>query len=362
MGTAWRKQNESGLILISVLWVVAILSLIAIGLSQRLSVDLELVKYKLGNFRAGYAAKSAVPYVFNLLVDEQRGEKIDFQSPCGHFMDEDEQKRLLDNVDVSDHAAFSLVYDQETSGFALWDERARVNLNAIKSNNHLIFARLLEIVSDIDEDTAEEMALAVLDWVDRDNQTSATVDAEGAEQAEYDKESRPVKVKNRPLDSIFELSMVAGFSDEIVTAIEPFVTVFPKYEQQTPGFNINMVRPELLKAIALSFPKTDEQTVDAVIDMLVQYRLGVDETLCTEDDRVIVDSGNNVEDQLNILDRLSSSEEAIYRNLTTFHIAQDPLYIKILALGKDTQFDIEQYREIIVKTEDNTVVFDRIFE
>ena len=68
MGFCLRPNNKSGIILIVVLWVLAILSVLAIGLGRSARIDLALVKHHIGKLKAdglvlagyNYAARSVL--------------------------------------------------------------------------------------------------------------------------------------------------------------------------------------------------------------------------------------------------------------------------------------------------------------
>ncbi|MBF0182412.1 MAG: type II secretion system minor pseudopilin GspK [Magnetococcales bacterium] len=100
------------------------------------------------------------------------------------------------------------------------------------------FQRLLKIVG-----LDPRLAMAVVDWIDAD----AVVAGEGgAEAATYASRTPPCRPADRPMISVSELRLVAGFDAEAVTRLLPLVTALP---ERTP-LNVNTAPPELLLALA----------------------------------------------------------------------------------------------------------------
>ena len=67
-----KTGSNSGVILVVVLWILIILSAMAMGLGRRTGVDLSLAKYSLGKLKADYAARAAVIYsIYELKKDSE---------------------------------------------------------------------------------------------------------------------------------------------------------------------------------------------------------------------------------------------------------------------------------------------------
>lgn len=109
---------------------------------------------------------------------------------------------------------------------------------------------------------AKHLAETLSDWLDSDTQPRVM----GAEDAYYQSLSPPYRTASQPLDNISELRAIAGYTPEIIQQIKDLVCVRPDV-RQTP-LNINTLRPEqapLLIALfsdALSLNDA-EQIIDA---------------------------------------------------------------------------------------------------
>jgi general secretion pathway protein K len=100
-----------------------------------------------------------------------------------------------------------------------------------------LFKRLLAL-----QKLPEELAEAVLDWVDPDSDVSGPG---GAEDLDYLGLKDPYRAANRPMIDVSELIRIKGFDAEAVKKIRPFVTALP---EATP-VNVNTAPPEVLAAL-----------------------------------------------------------------------------------------------------------------
>ena len=104
-----------------------------------------------------------------------------------------------------------------------------------------------------------DLASAVADWIDADDE--ATLPG-GAENATYLARANPYRAANQRLLQISELHRVQGFNDEIIGRLSPFITALPGRTR----LNINTVPQELLAA---AFPALANDDIVA----LMKYRL-----------------------------------------------------------------------------------------
>ncbi len=101
------------------------------------------------------------------------------------------------------------------------------------------FTRLLSNLG-LDEDLAE----AVVDWVDDDDQSVGNY---GAEDAEYSTAETPYLAANQAFTSVSELLMVAGFGQAELSALLPYITALPVDHQAKKFVKINInTAPELV--------------------------------------------------------------------------------------------------------------------
>jgi general secretion pathway protein K len=160
-----------------------------------------------------------------------------------------------------------------TVSLAAQDEGGKLNLNALvtkdgtKPSNPIRyeqFKRLLEL-----KEVDPQIADALMDWLDRDDIPEPRG---GAESAYYRGLERPYACKNGPMDTLAELHLVKGVTDEVYRTISPYLTVYWNF----PGalddrINVNTADPLVLESLpervsdgVFRFPLSAEQVEQIV--------------------------------------------------------------------------------------------------
>lgn len=94
---------------------------------------------------------------------------------------------------------------------------------------------------------------AVIDWIDADNNTSAA----GAEDIDYLQAKISYRAANQPMQSVEELRLVRGFTQEMVEKLRPWVTALP----QSTEINVNTAPKEVLGALFYTLPTSAIETL-----------------------------------------------------------------------------------------------------
>lgn len=151
---------------------------------------------------------------------------------------------------------------------AIVDEERKINLNDLIGPNGKapvdqrldVFRRLLEILA-----LDPTIANSVIDWLDADESTLSG----GAESSYYQSLKNPYKAKNDLFDTIDELRLVRGITDEVFRKLSPFVTV------SAPGarININTAPKEILMSLSAGLDAQNGGTIDAgMADRIIAFR------------------------------------------------------------------------------------------
>ena len=129
------------------------------------------------------------------------------------------------------------------SGF-FRDEAGRFNVNSIVNDDGkrndadiAIFKRLLENLA-----LSPELSNALVDWIDRDDETSFPG---GAEDSAYLALAQPFRAANQRIVQIEELYSVKGFDIATINKLKPFITALPAQTK----ININTAPEEVLAAV-----------------------------------------------------------------------------------------------------------------
>lgn len=126
------------------------------------------------------------------------------------------------------------------------DERGKLNLNELaglsdpvaRTKTMTRFKRFFELVQ-INPDLVD----AIVDWVDADEVPEPT----GAESTYYQSLRPAYRAANAPFQTVSELYLIKGMTDEIVQRLLPYVTVYPA---ETDGkVNLNTANPIVIQTL-----------------------------------------------------------------------------------------------------------------
>ncbi len=87
----FRTRNDSGIILLVVLWMMVILSFLAVGLGRRTSIDLALTKFAVGQSRASNLAWAGLMYAIDQIKkdsEDSAAAGLDTAYLCGITLEE----------------------------------------------------------------------------------------------------------------------------------------------------------------------------------------------------------------------------------------------------------------------------------
>jgi type II secretory pathway component PulK len=192
------RGRESGVALIVVLWILAILTLLMYSFLSQMRIEYAL--------SAGYA-------------DEKKAEQLAWSAidfGCAAALNNTKTSHALTDVEWSDDdfrffevplgdGAFTLLHPTYgDDGRMLWgldDENSKININVAPKEVLLRLPRM-----------TEEIADSIIDWRDQDSNAGPS----GAEDAYYLALNPPYRCKNQPFETLEELLLVRGMTPEIL--------------------------------------------------------------------------------------------------------------------------------------------------
>ncbi len=212
--------RRRGMVLIVVLVVVSLLSLAALTFSQLMLAEREATQLAGRRLQARALAQSAVQYVrLMLMEDETSLTELGgvYNNPyefSGHL--------VVDDTDPRYRGRFAVISPGLENGYfsgvryGLEDESTKLNLNAIlplaDGAESFDPREVLMKLPGMTEDIAD----AILDWIDTDDETREF----GAEQDYYSAQVPGYAPKNGPLDSIDELLLVRDVTPWLLYGID----------------------------------------------------------------------------------------------------------------------------------------------
>lgn len=195
-------MNRNGSILVSLLWIVAILSLVVVGVLHSANLDLRVTKNNGDSIQAYYLALAGVEkakaQIFHDAKDRrERGVNHNgslYDSPAD-FQDVEFSRGRFRVVDGGENGS------KDTLTYGVIDEERFINFNTADQN------QLLRL-----EGIEENLIGAIMDYRDGDQQVSPG----GAEFADYEAMQPPYIPHDAPFRTLRELLLVRGMPRELL--------------------------------------------------------------------------------------------------------------------------------------------------
>jgi len=346
------RRKNSGIILIAVLWVLVILSVLALSLGRSANIELMLAKHAVGRMNARFSAWSGIVYAMEHIRQDTKDAQTstyDTLNQCAFRFDSSETKEEMFREQRTESGEFSIQFSSpDNTGvfYGFTDEERYFNINALTAQNVSIFIELLKIF-DLDELTAQMIAYSALDWIDANTVVSHQI--HGAENEYYSGQNNLIKCKNAPFNFKEELLFVRGMDQDVYDALEKYITVFPR--EGSLKVNFDTASATILKAFARAF--ADERTNSSVMDAdalagkMVAFREGDDEEAGTEDDRVITDAAGMA---------LNAKEKVIFAVISVYRTKKSD-FIRVNVVGTENRFQVQSRAEAVIDRNDLSIVY-----
>jgi general secretion pathway protein K len=256
-----RARQQRGIALILVLWVIVLLTIIAVGLTATQRTETTLAGNAVGTARFRALADAAVNYaMLNMMVQpvvapEAQGQgQTPGQAPGTSLLDEEQAANLW----VPDGTPHPWSFDGEQLEIAVFNEASRIDLNQAPGE---LLLNLL-IAAEVPQEQADALADAIIDWRDPDNLRSAN----GAEDSDYEAAGWPYGTKDGPFDSVEELQQVLGMTRALYQVIAPALTVASGSPQVVQDFASPLVLAALQGiTVDEARQRIEEQKADALL-------------------------------------------------------------------------------------------------
>jgi general secretion pathway protein K len=190
-----RLGDQRGIALVAVLWVVAILALVAAVFMREARTEIALTRNLAEEAKAEALAEAGVNRAILVLLG----------------LDETIPWRI-------DGTAFAFDYGGGTVRVSLQDEGGKIDLNRA---GDAVLQGLFTSVG-VGQDAAQHLVDAIADFRDADGLRHLN----GAEDAEYAKAGLPYDAKDAPFAATEELLQVFGMTPELYARVAPYVTVY----------------------------------------------------------------------------------------------------------------------------------------
>ena len=243
------SRGNRGMALLLVLVVVALMTAMLTDLAFSTMVDMRLTETFRDSTRAYYLAKGGVNAGRMILqADNNRYDSL-----------EEPWSQGVINYPAGGGNVTVLIEDQD----------GKLDINRIvKGSNpqavqvdrfyRLLLAKELEGIAD-----PAELTAALVDWLDKDDTpyTEIRTDGQslpvsGAENLYYQGRAKAYQCKNGPLETLQELSLIKGFTPEVIKQISPHLTV-----NGNLSVNINTASAEVLMSLDSQISRDEAETI-----------------------------------------------------------------------------------------------------
>ncbi len=346
-------MNNSGIILIVVLWFLIILTVMAVGLGRRTSIDLAMTKHSIGKLKAYYAAFGGLIYAVDFIkrdAEDQETRNFDTLYLMGLKLEEgDKKEELFQDIELGE-GVFSIYFEENQNGetirhYGFHDEESKINLNGIKKQNIGALVELIKLF-DVEEERALAIAYSVIDWQDKDEQLSDEI--YGAEGDYYSGSIPTYSCKNKPFDTVDELKLVRGVTEDLFENIKEYLTVYPKNATNLK-VNYDSASETVLKALMRSMAgqrsNTEIADADSLVEKMLTYRRGDDGIQATEDDERI-EIGQM---------QLNAKERTVFLTSQSY-VTKKSRFLHLLVSGIDHSSGAESILEAVVDRENYAFV------
>ncbi len=200
--------------LVVVLWLVVLLSVMAVGHARNTHTEMMLASRHVDFARARALAEAGINHVILELLADSR-----------------EQERPTDG------SVFTLNLNDQKILLAIRDARGLVDLNAASAS--LLDATLR--ACGVEQQQASKLVDAILDWRDADNLAHLN----GIEDPDYRAAGLPWTSRDSAFETVDELKYLLGMRQELFDRVAPLVTIY----SERAGIDLQFAPPLLVSAL-----------------------------------------------------------------------------------------------------------------
>lgn len=234
------RKSEKGVALILTLLITAILVTIIVEVNYSTQVNMRIS----GNFRddlqASYLAKSGVNIAISYL-------KYDGQNTETDNLTEDWAKSYP-----------PLPIGEGFVNVMIEDENGKIHVNGAVKENGEVDQFIYDALSRLFQREEVDIGIlnSIIDWIDPNDDPLP----EGAEDSYYGSLDPPYECKDGPLDTLSELLMIKGVTDEVYGKISKYLTIYSDAK-----VNINTAGKDVLVCL-------DDEIDEGIAEGIIQYR------------------------------------------------------------------------------------------
>lgn len=198
--------NQDGIALVLVLWVLTLLTVMAVGLTAAQRSETALTENQIDDARFRAVADAAIAYAM-----------YSFLLPADLLPEQIGDEPGATAAWVPNGAPRNWAFGGMRVEIAVFNEQSRINLNEAQSD----LLQALMVAVGVSDDQVVAIADAIADWRDGDDLRLLN----GAEDGDYADSGRVVGAKDEPFTAVEELQQVLGITPALYRLLRPSLTV-----------------------------------------------------------------------------------------------------------------------------------------
>ena len=269
MSASNKHHNEAGVALVTVLMIVASMSIVAVMISSAVLASTNRAKTLDASAQADWFVAGADQFAalaIEDLVATSGARLFDGMPGLSQAMNFDLEGGVISITGTDATNCFNVNRLRDAGRAAAGD--ASEVATSVRDD----FEMLLDLAG-LEGLNPETMTSAVIDWMDPDQSPGLG----GAEDSYYAGLPLPYRTSGQPLASLSELRAIRYFEPDLIDALDPLLCAYPSEENQV--FNINTLTEQ--EAPLLSLAMSGALTVEAARDVLFQRPPGGWESVST---------------------------------------------------------------------------------
>ena len=331
-----KFRSHRGMVLIFALWVLGILTILAVSMAAGIRQKITLVARLDERSRMNYLLQSAVKKTAAYIHQQLEASSLMFTPAV--------KLNLLNNTGAlanvflgQDNAGIGYMLRKgESLRWGVVDEESKLNLN--KTNTATLTVLLTKVLALKDEQTAK-LARALLDW----RQYGESEITGFFSDEYYSQLQHPYPKKSAPYETLDELLLVKGVDQQTFETLISFVTIYGD-----GAVNINTASAPVLEALGLA---------EAVVEKILLVRRGRDGVDATADDYVFSRTFEITAD-LNTVVRLTLEEARAIDALNMKGLlSTNSFYFTIEATGQLASRSVTNLARAVFSAREDKIVY-----
>ena len=251
------KNNEKGIALMAVLWVLVILIALATEFAFSMKMEVNTTRNHKEDMESYYLSKAGFnlalaeiyPKAFFHSIHEEHGLIIGNDKPAEREGESGQEKEMGQHFDIVNRNNIEL--ENGTVTYKIIDENGKISINSADKDTLIKLLEYSGVGEKIERSTISD---SILDWIDADKNHRLN----GAEDDYYQRQNPPYYAKNGRIETMDELLKIRGMTKEILYGSQDEVVAEDKKYRgvanyltvyKIPTINPNTASKEVLRIL-----------------------------------------------------------------------------------------------------------------